>query len=57
MQQREQRGLCGLPLQFYDLYSQTRQQPSKNMLTVRADIGRDRVAGMLFFIHGEAATY
>jgi lipid II:glycine glycyltransferase (peptidoglycan interpeptide bridge formation enzyme) len=27
------------------------------MLTVRADMGRDRVAGMMFLIHGEAATY
>ena len=57
MQQREQRGLLGLPLQFFDLYAQSRQQPSKNILTIRADIGRDRVAGMLFLIHGEAATY
>lgn len=57
MQQREQRGLLGLPLQFFDLYAQSRQQPSKNILTVRADMGRDRVAGMLFLIHGEAATY
>jgi hypothetical protein len=57
MQQREQRGLLGLPLQFFDLYAQSRQQPSKNLLTIRADIGRDRVAGMLFLIHGEAATY
>ena len=57
MQQREQRGLLGLPLQFFDLYAQSRQQPSKNVLTIRADIGRDRVAGMLFLIHGEAATY
>jgi hypothetical protein len=57
MQQREQRGLLGLPLQFFDLYAQSRQQPSKNILTIRADMGRDRVAGMLFLIHGEAATY
>jgi lipid II:glycine glycyltransferase (peptidoglycan interpeptide bridge formation enzyme) len=57
MQQREQRGLLGLPLQFFDLYAQSRQQPSKNLLTMRADLGRDRVAGMLFLIHGEAATY
>jgi hypothetical protein len=57
MQQREQRGLSGLPLQFFDLYAQSRQQPSKNMLTIRADIGRDRVAGMLFLIHGDSATY
>lgn len=57
MQQREKRGLLGLPLQFFDLYAQSRQQPSKNILTIRADIGRDRVAGMLFLIHGESATY
>jgi hypothetical protein len=57
MQQREQRGLHGLPLQFFDVYVPSRQQPSQNMLTLRADVGRDRVAGMMFLIHGEAATY
>jgi hypothetical protein len=57
MQQREQRGLHGLPLHFFDLYVPSRQHPTKTMLTVRADLGRDRVAGMMFLIHGEAATY
>lgn len=57
MQQREKRGFMGLPLQFFDLYVQSRRQPNKNILTIRADIGRDRVAGMMFLIHGEAATY
>jgi hypothetical protein len=57
MQQREQRGLHGLPLQFFDLYVPSRQQPSKTILTMRADVGRDRVAGMMFLIHGESATY
>ncbi len=57
MQQREQRGLHGLPLQFFDLYVPSRQQPSKTILTMRADVGRERVAGMMFLIHGEAATY
>jgi len=57
MQQREQRGLHGLPLQFFDLYVPSRQQPSKTILTLRADVGRDRVAGMMFLIHGQAATY
>ena len=57
MQQREQRGLHCLPLQFFDLYVPSRQLPAKTMLTVRADVGRDRVAGMMFLIHGEAATY
>jgi hypothetical protein len=57
MQQREQRGLHGLPLHFFDLYVSSRQQPAKTILTMRADVGRDRVAGMMFLIHGEAATY
>lgn len=57
MQQREQRGLHGLPVQFFDLYVPARKQPSKTVLTLRADVGHDRVAGMLFLIHGEAATY
>ncbi len=57
MQQREQRGLHGLPLHFFDLYVPSRQQPSQTILTVRADVGRDRVAGMMFLIHGQAATY
>ncbi len=57
MQQREQRGLHGLPQQFFDIYVPARQQPSKTVLTMRADVGRDRVAGMMFLIHGQAATY
>lgn len=57
LQQREQRGLHGLPLQFFDLYVPSRQQPTQTILTMRADVGRDRVAGMMFLIHGEAATY
>jgi hypothetical protein len=57
MQQREQRGLHGLPLHFFDLYVPSRQQPAKTILTMRADVGRNRVAGMMFLIHGEAATY
>jgi lipid II:glycine glycyltransferase (peptidoglycan interpeptide bridge formation enzyme) len=57
MPQREQRGLHGLPLHFFDLYVPSRQQPAKTILTVRADKGRDRVAGMMFLIHGQAATY
>ena len=57
MQQREQRGLHGLPLHFFDLYVPSRQQPSQTILTVRADVGRDRVAGMMFLLHGQAATY
>ncbi|MDO9279882.1 MAG: GNAT family N-acetyltransferase [Polaromonas sp.] len=55
--QREQRGFAGLPRPFYDIYIQSRQQPAQTLLTLRADLGRERVAGMMFLIHGEAATY
>jgi lipid II:glycine glycyltransferase (peptidoglycan interpeptide bridge formation enzyme) len=39
------------------LYAKARQVPAKTILTMRADLGRERVAGMLFLIHGESATY
>ncbi|MEZ7847012.1 MAG: GNAT family N-acetyltransferase [Polaromonas sp.] len=55
--QREQRGFAGLPQPFYDVYIQSRQQPAQTLLTLRADLGRDRVAGMMFLLHGESATY
>lgn len=57
VQQREARHLEGLPLPFFDLYAKARQVPAKTILTMRADVGRERVAGMLFLLHGEAATY
>lgn len=57
MQQRTDKKLDGLPLTFFDEYVQSRKQPSKNILTLRADLGRDRIAAMMFLIHGEAATY
>lgn len=57
MKQRAQRNLEGLPFEFFDLYAKARHVPAKTLLTLRADLGRDRVAGMLFLIHGEAATY
>ena len=57
MQQRVDRGLEGLPLVWFERYAESRKQPSRNLLSLRADVGRDRVAGMMFLIHGEAATY
>ncbi len=56
-QQRESRSLQGMPLHFVDAYIASRKQPGHNVLTLRADIGRDRVAGMMFLLHGQAATY
>jgi len=56
-QQRDNRGLQGMPLHFVDAYIASRKQPGHNVLTLRADMGRDRVAGMMFLLHGQAATY
>ena len=56
-QQRDNRSLQGMPLHFVDAYIASRKQPGHNVLTLRADIGRDRVAGMMFLLHGQAATY
>jgi len=56
-QQRDNRGLQGMPLHCVDAYIASRKQPAHNVLTLRADIGRDRVAGMMFLLHGQAATY
>ena len=55
--QRLEKHLDGLPIPFFDMYVQSRKQPAKNILTLRSDLGRDRIAAMMFLIHGEAATY
>ncbi len=54
---RSQRGLLGLPAGLVDLYIQSRKQPSRTVLTLRADQGKERVAGMMFLLHGQRATY
>ena len=55
--QRQQRGFAGLPLPFFDTYIQSRKQPGQTLLSLRADLGRERVAAMMFLLHGRAATY
>jgi Acetyltransferase (GNAT) domain len=55
--QRRARGLEGLPLSFFDVFMQSRKDPSATMLNYRADIGKNPVAGMIFLIHGSHATY
>jgi lipid II:glycine glycyltransferase (peptidoglycan interpeptide bridge formation enzyme) len=57
IQQRKDKKLEGLPVEFFDHYVHSRKQPSLNILTLRADLGRDRIAAMMFLIHGTAATY
>jgi hypothetical protein len=56
-QQRAQRGFQGLPVGFMDHYIQSRKAPARTVLTLRADQGRERVAAMLFLLHGSVATY
>ena len=56
-QQREQRGFQGLPVGFMDHYIQSRKPASRTVLTLRADQGKDRVAAMMFLLHGSVATY
>ena len=57
MAQRGSKGLDGLPPAFFERYVLARAQPSQAMLTLRADVGRDRVAAMMFLIHGHSAIY
>ena len=57
IQQRGDKGLEGLPVEFFEQYVQSRKQSTKTILTLRADASRDRVAAMMFLIHGEAAIY
>ena len=55
--QRKERGLDGLPPAFVERYTLTRQPAASTLLTLRADAGRERVAAMMFLLHGASATY
>ena len=55
--QRQDRGLDGLPPAFVERYTLTRSSAASTLLTLRADAGRERVAAMMFLIHGASATY
>ncbi len=57
MTQRGSKGLDGLPPAFFERYGLARSQASNAMLTLRADVGRERVAAMMFLIHGHSAIY
>lgn len=56
-QMREQRGVAGLPAGFIERYVQSRKSPAQTVLTLRADHQGERVAAMMFLLHGTAATY
>jgi hypothetical protein len=57
--QRERRGYIALPDGFVEAWQVARRGPGGEdpVLTLRADLGRDAVAGMMFLVHGAAATY
>lgn len=55
--QRAARGFHGLPVEFVEAYIHSRAQTTRTALVLRAEQGKDKVAAMLFLIHGTAATY
>jgi len=54
---REQRGVEGLPAGFIERYMTARKSAAHTVLTLRADHQGERVAAMMFLLHGTAATY
>ena len=54
---RAQRGVEGLPSGFIERYIQARKSAAQTVLTLRADHQGERVAAMMFLLHGSAATY
>ena len=55
--QRDRKTYRGLPLEFVEAYQAACTDPAAALLHLRADLGRDAQAGMLFLVHGDAATY
>ena len=55
--QRESKNFYGLPLEFVETYLKSRAQASKTALILHAELEKERVAAMLFLVHGSAATY
>jgi hypothetical protein len=57
--QRAARRYIALPDGFVEAWQVAHPEHLKRepILTLRADLGREAVAGMMFLVHGEAATY
>ena len=55
--QRKSKSFYGLPLEFVERYIHARAQTTKTTLILQAELNKERVAAMLFLIHGSAATY
>lgn len=59
--QRQRRGYIALPDGFVEAFQQAVRgdagRGADPVLTLRVDVGREPAAGMMFVVHGEAATY
>jgi len=55
--QREARRFHGLPTHFVPAYIDQFASPQQAFVVVYAELGKETVAGMLFLIHGQVASY
>jgi glyoxylase-like metal-dependent hydrolase (beta-lactamase superfamily II) len=55
--QRTRRGYVALPDGFVEAWQAAHPRGAEPLLALRADLGREAAAGMLFLVHGAAATY
>jgi lipid II:glycine glycyltransferase (peptidoglycan interpeptide bridge formation enzyme) len=55
--QREARKFHGLPTHFVPAYIEKCESPQQAFVVVYAELGKESVAGMLFLIHGQVASY
>jgi lipid II:glycine glycyltransferase (peptidoglycan interpeptide bridge formation enzyme) len=55
--QREAKKFHGLPTNFVNAFIQAHTDPKQAFLVAYAEVGKNTVAGMLFLIHGRAASY
>ena len=57
LSQRDSKSFYGLPVEFIEHYIHSRANTTKTVLILRAEHHNERIAAMLFLIHGSAATY
>ncbi len=55
--QREAKKFHGLPTNFVNAFIQAHTDPKQAFVVAYAEVGKNTVAGMLFLIHGRAASY
>lgn len=55
--QREAKKFHGLPTNFVNAFIQAHTDPKQAFVVAYAEVGKNTVAGMLFLMHGRAASY